>query len=71
MLLPTAGEVLNQSALITGVLAAALAVGAFIGRSQALLRNRPEPEIQRSTAIGGLQGLAIGLILVVLDSITG
>jgi hypothetical protein len=69
--IPIAGEVLNQSALVTGFLAGAVAVGGFVAHSRAVLRDRPEAEIQRSMAAGGLQGLAFGLMLIVIDTIAG
>jgi hypothetical protein len=67
--IPTGGVVLDQSALATGFLAAAIAVGGFIGRSQQILARRSEDRIQRATVIGGLYGLFGGLLLVIVDQI--
>jgi hypothetical protein len=68
---PFAGVVLEHSALATGFLAAAIAVGGFIARAQAILGVEPEAELQRSTTVGGLCGLSFALILIVIDVIVG
>jgi hypothetical protein len=68
---PFAGVVLEHSALATGFLAAAIAVGGFIARARAFLAAVPEAELQRSTTVGGICGLAFALILIVIDVIVG
>ena len=67
VILPIAGEVLDQSALVTGFLAAAIAVGGFIGHSQEVLGRRSAERLQKATAMGGLYGLFGGLFLVMID----
>jgi hypothetical protein len=61
LLLFTRDEVISLS----GGVAAAIAVGAFIGQAISVLRSSPEKDRRRYTAIGGLLGLSalIGLIL--------
>jgi hypothetical protein len=50
---------------LTGGIAAAIAVGAFVGQAICVLLSSPEQSRRRYTAIGGLLGLGtmIGLIL--------
>lgn len=64
-----AGVLLERSALATGFLAAAIAVGGFITRAQALLGSASESKLQRATNFGGLCGLSFGLIVIVIDLI--
>jgi hypothetical protein len=52
MIPPLAGLILERVALATGFLAAAIAVGG----------------LQRSAAIGGVCGLAFGLVIILLDA---
>jgi hypothetical protein len=68
---PIAGEFLDLSALGAGFLAAAIAIGGFIGHTQAVLGSASESELQRATAIGGLCGLLIGVTIVIGDAIGG
>lgn len=63
-----AGVILERAALATGFVAAAIAVGAFVARSQALLGTTTEAKIQRYTAIGGLFGLSLSLSIILLDT---
>ena len=55
--------ILEREALLIGLLAGAIAIGAFLGRARAALARRDESEAQFDTAIGGLIGLAVGLAL--------
>ena len=66
-----AGLILERSALATGFAAAAIAVGGFVARAQALFGAASEVEIQRSTAVGGIAGLLLSLALTFLDAMTG
>lgn len=66
---PLAGVILEQSALATGFLAAAIAVGGFLARTQSLIGSTSASELQRATTIGGLCGFSFGLILIVIDVI--
>jgi hypothetical protein len=63
-----AGIILERSALATGFVAAAIAVGGFLARSRALLSEASEMEVQRYTAIGGLAGFFLSMWLVLLDA---
>jgi hypothetical protein len=58
---------LSPNGLLTGAggLAAAIAIGAFFGQARAVFASSTEEDRRRSTAAGGLAGLAviIGLIL--------
>jgi hypothetical protein len=69
--IPTAGLILERSALATGFAAAAIAVGGFLARSRALLGGASELEIQRYTATGGLAGLYLSLCVILLDAAVG
>jgi hypothetical protein len=66
---PLAGIILERSALATGFVAAAIAVGGFLARSRALLGETSEMEAQRHTAIGGLAGFLLSMWLVLLDAL--
>jgi hypothetical protein len=68
-ILPLAGVLLAHSAVATGFLAAAIAVGGFIARARAILRAASETELQHSTTMGGICGLSFALILIVIDVI--
>jgi hypothetical protein len=69
--LPLAGLILERSALATGFLAAAIAVGGFVTRAQAALRSPDEPELQRATVVGGLTGLCCGVLIIAIDAVAG
>lgn len=68
-ILPLAGIILERSALATGFVAAAIAVGGFLARSRALLGEGSEMEAQRYTAIGCLAGFFLSVWLVLLDAV--
>jgi hypothetical protein len=63
--LPVAFLTFQDVAPLVGGLAAAIAVGAFIGQARSGFWNVSEQERRRDTAIGGFIGLAlvIGLFL--------
>jgi ammonia channel protein AmtB len=69
MATPFAGVVLGHSALATGFLAAAIAVGGFLGQAQALLKSDDEVDLLRETMVGGLHGLIIALSIVLFDAV--
>jgi hypothetical protein len=48
-------------------MAAAIAIGGFLARATSVLQRRDEQEVERATAIGGLLGLAFGLLIIVID----
>lgn len=64
-----AGVFLDRAALIIGLLAGPMAIGAFLGRAYAALRRRGETEIQIQTAIGGLVGLLAASVAIIVDFI--
>jgi hypothetical protein len=70
-MLSFAGVILDRAALTTGFLAAAIAVGGFIARAQALIRRVEPEELQRSMAYGGLLGICFGILTVVVDIMMG
>lgn len=63
--------ILERSALAVGFLAAMIAVGGFLARTQALLGSDFEPDLQLSAAIGGLQGFLFGLLIILIDALFG
>lgn len=65
--LPLAGVILDRSALATGFMAAAIAVGGFVSGARAILGGAPEADAQRETAAGGLWGLLVSIWLALLD----
>lgn len=69
--LPVAGLILERSALATGFLAAAIAVGGFLSRAQALMTGAGAEDLQRQATVGGLYGFLFGLMLILLDAVTG
>jgi hypothetical protein len=64
---PFAGVVLEHSALATGFLAAAIAVGGFLARARMLLWSDSEVDLQRETTVGGLQGFFFGVAIILID----
>jgi hypothetical protein len=66
-----AGLILERSALAVGFLAATIAVGGFLSRSQALLADAPEDELQRRAVTGGLYGVLFDLALIIVDLVVG
>jgi hypothetical protein len=66
-----AGVILERTALATGFLAAAIAVGGFLVGTQALLNSDEPQDLQRSTAAGGVLGLLFGISIILIDVTTG
>jgi len=62
------GSALDQFAALSALLATAIAVGGFLGHARPALRGDTENEIRRATARGGLQGLGVGIFVVVLSA---
>lgn len=62
-MLPVAFLSVSDLTSITGGLAAAIAIGAFIGQSLSLFRPTTELERRRYIAIGGFLGLAFLIAL--------
>jgi hypothetical protein len=69
--LPMAGLILERSALATGFLAAAIAVGGFLSRAQALMTGADEENLRWQATVGGLYGFLFGLMLILLDAVNG
>ena len=63
--------ILERSAVAIGLMAAAIAVGGFLGRAVAVLGAGGPPAVERRTMVGGLIGLGYALNLVLLDTATG
>jgi hypothetical protein len=51
-----------------GGLAAAIAIGAFIGQALGTLRQAPDLERRHQTAVGGFFGLAVMIGLILLSA---
>jgi hypothetical protein len=67
MVLPTAGAILDRAGSAANLMAAIVALGGFISHSRALLGGASEMGLHRATAIGGMCGLMVGLIVFVGD----
>lgn len=52
-------------------MAAAIAVGGFIGRAYTVLRGDHDEAIRRATIVGGIVGLAMTVVTIVLDVLAG
>jgi len=57
------GSVIEDGATATGFMAAAIAVGGFLGHVGPVLWHRGEAAIRVGTVLGGLCGLAIALFV--------
>jgi hypothetical protein len=51
-----------------GGLAAAIAIGAFVGQALAIARSKPEARRRRETAASGLAGLIVMIGLILLSA---
>lgn len=69
-ILVLAGVFLERTALATGLLAAAIAVGGFLTGTRALIRSEEPRNLQRSTAAGGVLGVFFGVWVIFIDAIT-
>jgi len=65
-----AGVFLERTALATGLLAAAIAVGGFLTGTWALIRSEEPRNLQRSTVAGGVLGVFFGVWVILIDAIT-
>ena len=52
-------------------MAAAIAVGGFLARAYAVLREDDDVAVSRATVIGGLVGLGGAILVIILDVIAG
>jgi hypothetical protein len=66
-----AGVILERTAIATGFLAAAIAVGGFLARVHAMLGSDRPPELQLPTAVGGLFGFLFGVLIIFIDVMVG
>ncbi len=67
-----AGVILERAAITAGFLAAMIAVGGFLVRAQAVLREDTElADLRHPTILGGLLGLLFGVAVTVLDIVAG
>ena len=62
---------LERSAVSVGLMAAAIAVGGFIGRAYTVLREDEDAAIRRATIVGGLVGLTAAVLMILLDVFAG
>jgi hypothetical protein len=63
------GPLASESATVVGFLAGLIAVCGFIAHSGPVLAGGSEKRVRQATVIGGLGGLAAGLLVVVLSAI--
>lgn len=59
------GSVIDDGAAVTGFMAAAIAVGGFLGHAWPVIRRQDEAAIRVATVVGGLCGFA-GMFLLPL-----
>ena len=71
MVLPIAGVILDRADSAASFIAAIVALGGFISHSRALLGDASETGLQRATAIGGMGGLMLSLLVFFGDLIVG
>jgi hypothetical protein len=57
------GSIVEDGATATGFMAAAIAVGGFLGHAGPVLWRRGEAAIRFGTVVGGLGGLAIAAVV--------
>jgi glycerol-3-phosphate acyltransferase PlsY len=57
------GSIIDEGAAVTGFMAAAIAVGGFLGHAWPVIRHQDEAAIRVATVVGGLYGLAIMFFL--------
>jgi hypothetical protein len=62
---------LDQSAAAVGLVAAAIAVGGFLGHAGLALRASTDEELRAATVVGGLWGTAGAAFIIVLSAIEG
>lgn len=62
------GSILDQFAALSALLATGIAVGGFLGQAGPALRADRDEALRRAMAVGGLAGLAIGIVVVVLSA---
>jgi hypothetical protein len=55
------GSVVNFASEAASLLAAAAALGGFVGHARLAIRGAAEVDLRRATALGGLGGIALAL----------
>jgi glucokinase len=66
--MPVVGDVMNDFSSGAGFLAAAIAVGGFIGHIGPALFGRSEERVRKATVIGGSSGLGVAVLVIVLSA---
>ncbi len=64
-----AGSIVSQFATVAGFVAAVIAVGGFIAHARPAITGKEESELRRATAIGGLCGLSLALMVIAVDGV--
>jgi cytochrome bd-type quinol oxidase subunit 1 len=62
---------IDRAASIAGALTGAIVVGGFLAHALPALRGASEEKLRRVTAIGGIAGLCVILVVVVLSAFLG
>lgn len=65
------GSILDQFAALSAFLATVIALGGFVGHAVPALRGDDERAVRRTTAMGGIGGLAVAVFVIVLSAGTG
>jgi hypothetical protein len=66
-----AGTILSQSVTLIGFVAAAIAVGGFLGHAGPVLAEWREEELRRAAVVGGLWGIGGAVFVIVLSAVIG
>jgi len=64
-----AATLLDRSATVAGLMAAAIAVGGFLAHAGPALAGRDEERLRQIVVVGGLWGVAGAVFVVVLSAI--
>jgi hypothetical protein len=63
--------ILDRSAVGIGMMAAAIAVSGFLGRTWQVFTNPESDRVQQMTLVGGGVGLGFALVLILADVVAG
>jgi hypothetical protein len=64
------GSIATQFSSTAGFIAAAIAIGGFLAHARPAIAGKRDTELRRATAIGGLVGLALALLVTVAAVVT-
>ena len=64
-------SIVNQFAALAGFMAAVIAVGGLIVHARPAMAGKHEAELRRATAIGGLCGLGLALLVLAVAAVAG